>query len=238
MKFWRNDELESHTAGRLAEYERKTGRAAVLPIPIELIAECLFDLRICYDTIVAPPGHTVLGCFCPGTKTITVNEAHRELFTNKPGLERFTIGHELGHWDLFEQHADRTTGDLFGGGAADARIECRTGSGVLGRYIQNMWTSHDSYELLSFVERAVDNPMVASAVNRFASALLMPKHLLVPAVAHVDRWRDLYLVAEKFGVSISALRVRLQRLRILHVTDDGKPVKGSKEEYAGQQRIV
>ena len=33
-------------------------------------------------------------------RKILLNEAHLPLFKEKPGLERSTIGHEPGHWDL------------------------------------------------------------------------------------------------------------------------------------------
>jgi hypothetical protein len=39
VKFWRNAELEVHTACRLAEYERKTGRKVEPPVRVELLAE-------------------------------------------------------------------------------------------------------------------------------------------------------------------------------------------------------
>jgi len=239
MKIWRNAELEDQTAGRLAEYERKTGRKVEPPVPVELLAEVLFDLRLAYEPLDALPGFFVPAAFCPESKLVVVNERHRAVFTAKPGLERFSVGHEVGHWDLFEKDKDTRTGFLFGRTDADSRVDYRTAGGVPVKFIKGIWTNDDSYEVLSHLQRTCDTPAVASAVNRYASALLMPKYLLLPAMDRIDasRWSSIYRVAEQFVVTIGALTMRLRRLRRLHVTKDGRPFFGSEEEHAGQRRM-
>ncbi len=239
MKFWRNAELEAHTAGRLAEYERKTGRKVEPPVPVESLAEVLFDLRMTYEPFDVLPDFFVPAAFCPESKTVVVNERHREVFTRKPGLERFSVGHEVGHWDLFEKDKDTRTGFLFGHTAADSRVDYRTPSGVPVKFIKGLWTNDGKHEVLSFLQRTCDAPDVASAVNRYAGALLMPKYLLLPIVNGIDATRlsNLYRVAEQFAVTISALTMRLRRLGHTHVTEDGRPFSGTKEEHAGQQRM-
>lgn len=239
MKFWRNDELEAHTAGRLVEYERKTGRKVEPPIPVELLAEVLFDLRLSYEPLDVPPGIFVPAALRPETKMIVVNERHRSVFAEKPGLERFSVGHEVGHWDLFEKDKDTRTGSLFGGTDADGRVNYRTASGVPVKYVKGIWSNDGRYEVLSFLERTCDAPSVASAVERYASALLMPRQLLVSALKGIDvtMWRNLYPVSELFGVTISALRVRMQRLGSVHATEEGSIHRQTREEHAGQQRV-
>lgn len=50
----------------------------------------------------------------------------------------------------------------------------------------------------------------------------MPKALLREEALKIDRtkWSNLYRLAEKFGVSISALRVRLEQLDLLRIGND------------------
>jgi hypothetical protein len=239
VKFWRNAELEVHTACRLAEYERKTGRKVEPPVRVELLAEVLFDLRLTYEPLDVLPGFFVPAAFCPESKLVVVNERHRAVFTAKPGLERFSVGHEVGHWDLFEKDKDTRTGFLFGRTDADSRVDYRTAGGVPVKFIKGIWSDDGSYQVLSHLQRTCDAPDVASAVNRYASALLMPERLLLPELHGIDtsNWPSLYRIAELFGVTISALTRRLRRLGRLHVTEDGKPFSGTKEEHAGQQRM-
>jgi hypothetical protein len=239
MKFWRNDAIEDITAGRLAEYERETGRKLEPPIRVELLAEVLFDLRFSYEPFDVLPGFFVPAAFCPESKTVVVNERHRAVFIEKPGVERFSVGHEVGHWDLFEKDKDTRTGFLFGRTDADSRVNYRTAGGVPVKFIRGIWTNDGRHEVLSFLQRTCDPTDVASAVNRYASALLMPESLLLPELQGIDtsNWPSLYRVAELFGVTISALTKRLRRLGRLHVTEDGRPFSGTREEHAGQQRM-
>lgn len=60
--------------------------------------------------------------------------------------------------------------------------------------------------------------------ERFASWLLMPAHLMEPALAGVNlyRWSELYRLRDKFQVSITALRIRLEAMGRLYVTPDGQ----------------
>jgi len=240
VKFWRNDELEAHTAARLAEYEQKAVCKVEPPVPVEKVAEKLFDLRFCYEPLEdVPEGLFVPAALLPETKTIIVNERHRPVFAEKPGLERFSVGHEVGHWDLFEKDKDTRTGSLFGAAGAPERVHYRTAGGVPVKYVQGIWSNDGRYEVLSFLQRTCDAPSVASAVERYASALLMPRQLLVSALKGIDvtKWRNLYPVSERFGVTISALRVRMQRLGLVHVTEQGSIHRQTRQEHAGQLRL-
>ena len=49
-------------------------------------------------------------------------------------------------------------------------------------------------------------------------------------------WPTLYGIRDRFQVAISALTVRLARLGILYVTEDGE-LYPSRQEYEGQIRL-
>jgi Zn-dependent peptidase ImmA (M78 family) len=63
----------------------------------------------------------------------------------------------------------------------------------------------------------------------------MPKTLLLPRAARVDlqNWRGLYQLREDFGVTISAIKVRLEKLGLTYVDNDGRFHK-SRQEAGGQ----
>lgn len=235
MKLWRNQEIEDQTLSRLAELERKVGRPVSAPIPVEFIAEQVCHLDFLYDRIVEQPGQCVLGAL--RSRTIVVNENHRPAFDSKPGLERFSVGHEIGHWDLYARHADTRTGWLFG--EPETSQSCRTVSGLIAECIPNLWRDDDSYELIQHLGRGCDSPTEASAVDRYSSALLMPRALLRAFFAGRDiaDWRCLYEACEHFGVTISALKARLERLGWIHVTNAGEVFPGSAAEHAGQMKV-
>ncbi len=60
--------------------------------------------------------------------------------------------------------------------------------------------------------------------ERFASYLLLPESLLLPALTGLDlqRWADLYRLRDQFKVSITALRIRLEMLGRLHLAANGR----------------
>ena len=78
-----------------------------------------------------------------------------------------------------------------------------------------------------------------SAVDRYQSALLMPKWLIEEAANRYDfvKWPELYRLAEEAQVNISNLTVRLQRLGLIYLRDGDKTIYRNKDEWSGQQRL-
>lgn len=72
-------------------------------------------------------------------------------------------------------------------------------------------------------------------MNRYAAAISMPRGMIRGLVAESrpTRWPELYRLAERFPVTISALRVRLEQLGLLRVAADGR-IYPSRGEAAGQ----
>ena len=81
----------------------------------------------------------------------------------------------------------------------------------------------EGQDFLRDLKSRADDPYEARAVNRYAAAILMPKDLLRAEVDKIDRtrWSNLYRIAERFEVTISALKVRLQQLGLLYFGMDG-----------------
>ena len=100
LKYLRNDAIEDITANRIREYEAKVGATVALPVPVEEIVEQVLGLDFDWDVIEEKPGEQILGGLDVVNRKILINEAHSDLFEEKPGLLRSTIGHEAGHWDL------------------------------------------------------------------------------------------------------------------------------------------
>lgn len=100
LKYLGNQAIEEITAKRIREYESKVGKSVNFPIPIEKIVEQVLGLIFDWDVIEEQPGEQILGGLVVEERKILLNEKHVSLFEAKPGLERSTIGHEAGHWDI------------------------------------------------------------------------------------------------------------------------------------------
>lgn len=188
---------EPYLAARAAEnlrryFQRKP--PARLPVPVEDLAEELFDLSISWERVQPENGSLILGGVRPERRQLVLNDDARSYFSEFPGSENFTKAHEVGHWVLHvrEPPASAQLFDL-----PDApTIVC---------------TSRDP------------KPPREVQADIFASLLLMPADLLLPECAKRDlsRWPNLYRLRDFLGVSISALRYRLEELNVLRVTPGG-----------------
>lgn len=235
MRFYGHDAIEALAEKRLAELQHLQGAPLRVPIPIDLVGERVLGLRFLWDEIDELPGEAVLGAIQPSKRLIILNERRKELFDEKPGLERSTKGHEMGHWDLFVDESTLHHPLLFEAGEDQPFAYRSSGQGdvvVLKRLLQ----SEEGQRLLRSMARRADDPVEASAVNRYSAALSMPAKLVAEEVRRIDRtrWSDLYRLRERFDVTISALVVRLQQLGLLHVTADGE-LFHSRHEAAGQR---
>ena len=219
MKFYRNQAVEERAAHRIAELENLLGKPVEPPVSLDLIAEQLLDLDILWEKIDELPGEVIYGGLRMDDKLIILNESRKQLFEQKPGLERSTKGHEMGHWDLYGDVDGVAQGRLF---KAEQRFALRNGTSGNVRVMNALIESEAGRKILEQISRRADDPDEARAVNRYAAALSMPKQLITEAALSVDRrsWPPLYQLAKMFEVNISALTVRLQQLNLLYIDED------------------
>ena len=241
QKFVRNSVIEEVTADRIRQYEAMAGTAVSLPVPVEQIVERVLGLTFDWDVIDEQPGELILGGLVVEQRKILLNEKHLDLFQSKPGLERSTVGHEAGHWDL---DIDRGTlrHHALPGFETKPYVVRRQSSRtnliveVLNRAIAGDERCRQLYKKLTEGE---DTPEVRSVVDRYQSALLMPKSLMQEAQNRYSftRWSDLYALAAEAGVNISNLTVRLQRLDMLYIQPGTKNLFDNKDAFTGQGKL-
>ena len=201
--------LEARASRLLLEYVKRCGVCQVPPVPVEDIAERFLDLGLLWDEVPEPPGCVVLAKIVPAQRLIVFNEAHRDRYERTPNLERTTLAHEIGHWEL---HLERgtVTADmpLPGSDHDDALVYQRDPS----------TTNQDEQNAHSFM-----------------GCLLMPKEEVIGAVRArpVRHLTDMYDLARLFGVTITALQIRLGRLGLAYVDSQGK-VHESRQAALGQ----
>jgi hypothetical protein len=160
-------------------------------VPVERIAESHLGLLIEeVDDVRAIEGAPtdegrLSGLLDPRARTIWLD---RREAARSAGRRRFTIAHECGHWLL---HAAGT-------GDAQAEVGCRP---------------DEVAEEADADGRPRGRAKREAEANVFARELLLPETLVVAQVA--EHGANLPLLAERFGVSVPALRLRLQLLKLL-----------------------
>lgn len=215
--------------------EQLLGKPVEPPIPLEIIAEQLLGLDLLWEEIEELPGELIYGGLRMDDKLIVLNEKRRALFEQKPGLERSTKGHEMGHWDLFGKEDQPGQILMFEEDARFVRRSTPTGD---VRVMQALIKTPEGQELLRQIQKRADDPDEARSVNRYAAALSMPKRLITEEALKIDRrsWPPLYRLAERFEVSITALTVRLKQLNLLYIDENGRLYE-SIEQATGQRSL-
>lgn len=236
MKFWRNDAIEIRVEERLHELRQHLGRPLTPPIPVDVLAESVLNLNILWDEIEELPGEIILGSIQPKMRRITMNEKRQHLFAEKPGLELFTKGHEAGHWDLYVDEAKLDHPAMFNSNSGPFAFRQSTSGQVV--VVKKLMETEEGRELLRKIRERSDESDEERAVNRYAGAILMPRELITEAALRIQRtrWSDLYQLAERFGVTISALTVRLQQLNLLWIED--RQLYESREAATGQRKLM
>lgn len=197
------------------------------PVPVDHVLEHLLELSIAWEEIQEEPGEEILACLRPDTREVVLNEIHTPLFAEKPGLERFSKGHEAGHADVFALLGASDQLKLL----ADACYRPRRRSATRGPVlVVSERIKSLSPELRTVVMREMirrdrarqaageDSPLERRSVDHYAAVLLMPEDLLRRSVQGRDltRWPTLYDLADGFQVTISAMVVRLKELGMIY----------------------
>ncbi|MEZ6122970.1 MAG: hypothetical protein R3C49_07320 [Planctomycetaceae bacterium] len=233
-------EIDEVTALRVRQYEQISGQAVCLPVPIEKIVEQVLDLHFDWVEIEERDGEQILAGLVPEQRRIVLNSRHLDLFEAKPGLERSTIGHEAGHWDIDIDRTSLHHPSLPGFDGCETRV-CRhvADRSVLVEVLNRAVYDDRYYALYRELTAGLDPPEVKSAVDRYQSSLLMPAWLIRDAVRGLDvtDWSNLYSLAERAQVTISNLVVRLHRLDIIYIPQGTRQIFPGRDAFLGQRYL-
>lgn len=240
-RFVRNDVIEDVTAQRIREYESKVGVTVTLPVPLEQIVEQVLGLHFDWDVIEELPGEQILGGLDATNKKILLNEKHTDLFEANPGLLRSTIGHEAGHFDVDIDRSRLLHPSLPGFDLTPiiAKRHASKSDGLIEVLLDRAMNDQRAYRAYKKLTAGQDTPEIKSLVDRYQSALLMPKWLMLDALQRYDftKWPNLYRLAEEAEVSISNLTVRLRRLGTIYLRDNDKTIYRNEDEFTGQGQL-
>jgi len=232
--------IDEITSMRIRQYEDHVGTSITFPVPIEKIVEQVLDLNFDWVEIEEREGEQILAGLVPEQRRIVLNSCHLDLFESKPGLERSTIGHEAGHWDI---DIDRTSlhHPRLPGFDLHEHLVCRhaTDQSVLVEVLNRAVYDDRYFELYRSLTAGQDPPEVKSAVDRYQSSMLMPAWLIHEATSEIDvtEWTNLYNLAQQAQVTISNLVVRLHRMGIIFIPDGTKQIFAGRDAFLGQLHL-
>ena len=169
------------------------------------------DLGVVWEPIAAVDGRAVAAELLPDAGLIRLNEDLRGLLDGNRGFYRFTLAHEIGHWE-FHCEVVRQEGEVLFGDAEP--LVCRRL--VFGR--DDPPASH-----LTAAEARREHQ-----ANLFATYLLAPAEVFRIAFRQLgcDGWPATFALAERLGLSAQATLIRLTEEGLGYRDDAGRPRAG------------
>lgn len=169
--------------------------------------EMIIEKQLEYSLDTFFEDDNILGAIDQINKIIYTNENAIPYFKLYPGSFEFTLAHEVGHWDL---HCDYNSNQLM---------------------IMN--------KPVSMICRSGDKDFKEIQANKYAAALLMPECLVRETLNGIDyyNWPTLYNIAKDWHVSVTALKNRLEKLKLLYYDEESKAFYENKIVASGQQSL-
>jgi IrrE N-terminal-like domain len=212
VPFISDERLEALAEALLARSAMK-GINIQFPIPVEAIAERVLNLDMDWIDLGDP---NALARLNYSEWKIQPNESLRDFFERVPGAYLYTLAHEILHAIAHVEEIDPSQQSL------DLTTET-----VLSRH-----RTMPHVPSRSEARREIQ-------AQRFAAYLTMPKSLLLAKVDGLDlcNWAVLRQMAGDIGVSLQALKIRLQSLGRVYEAPDGR-LYPSKEAAHGQLSLL
>jgi Zn-dependent peptidase ImmA (M78 family) len=197
VPYIRDGQLEALAEALLAR-AAANGIPIHLPIPVEAIAERVLDLDM--DWIELNDSNTMALLNYSEWK-IQPNESLRDMFERVPGALNYTIAHEIFHAIEHVEEIDST----------QQTLELPEEPPLPRRATRSFVPTRSEYRR-------------EFQAQRFAAYLTMPKGLLLQKIAGVDVCDRAVLrhLADEIGVSMQALKIRLEGLGRLYEAPDGR----------------
>lgn len=232
---WWMHRIEEKAYARLRRLRELSLWDGSAPVPIDHVLEHVLDLAISWEEVEEPPGRQVLACLRPETREVVLNERYAPQFRQKPGLLRFSKGHEAGHADVFAIVAEADQLKFLGSSHYHPR-RCSATKGnvwVIGSRLRELEPEYRTEVMREILQlerqrraQGEDSDVERRSVDHYAATLLMPADLVRNELSERDsaNWSDLYEVADRLGVSITAFTIRLKELGIIRDIVDGRIV--------------
>ncbi len=208
----RKEDIENKANEVLLKIQSRTKRSFNGRVDPSRIADFL-DLGIVWEKIPSDGDGKIAARIFPSQRLIEINEDFPELKESN-GFASFTIAHEIGHWVL---HINQDEVD-----------------GLTQQQELNLDISKESHLFLCRSSNGTKISNIEWQADYFAGSLLMPRNLLEETRKgrNLQNWNHLRAMADELGVSLSALKVRLQQIDWIYIP------KNSKQIYLGKAPFI
>jgi hypothetical protein len=226
VPYLKESAIETAAGSLLSAYNNRFGGADEPPVPVDEIADSFLNLDLRIGNLPELLGRSgVLGATWVREGRVRIDESlDPSVYPAREGRYRFTVAHELGHWELHRPLvlARDVQGDLFAAAdeADESVIVCRTSSNEPQEWQANTFAGYllMPKDMVLRAWRAVagsEEPYTAVQEISVLSARWSLAEDRTPTVALARE------MAGVFNVSGQAMQIRLVALGLIRVRDTG-----------------
>ena len=237
VRYLAEDQIERDAIVLLREYELAQDLTIAPPIPVEEILESHLGLTLDFDDLhekldlpIPDDGPEVFGALWVDARSVFIDQSlDPEDHPGREGRYRFTLGHEIGHWRLHRECLRRNLSQLslFAAGA-EPTLVCRTSQAkepiewqadffaanllMPREMVVESWQGRFGDRRSRIVRGRKESPRQHASLSDLKRSIAAYEH-----TRHSDTLDSFARpFAEQFGVSPIAMRIRLEKLGLLH----------------------
>jgi hypothetical protein len=178
--------------------------------------------------------------------TVEINEYYRDLFESRPEVFRICLGHEAGHLVLnhpgFFSKADTPTifdkddvchflhkesWNQYGLTSSEVSQRIAATKAAKQKLVKNAVLSPAAYNAIKLMDDKCELDWMFWQAEHFARCIAVPKDQLFEILEQEPLaygWGSIYKLAKAFDVPPSSMTKRLEKLNLIEMDAEGKPV--------------
>ena len=229
-------------------YRAQSGNDPSFPVDMNRFID-LLDISMLWEEIEEPEGASFFANYSPKDDgLITINEKHRELFEARPDVYCACLGHEGGHrvlrhweWANTAEGSDSLFADLspqqprlfhksswyqYGLTRQEVEERKRANQELTRLLVSKALLSETARRAMEQMRDHFEPEWMFRQAEHFSLCLRIPRDRLLEVLEEgvsLHGWAPIYRLAERFRVSGTMMKIRLEKLRLMEIGPDGKP---------------
>ena len=220
VKYLSKQQIEVNAGRLLADFGKNFGVVEHPPIPVEEILETHLKLTMEFDNLRSRLGFPdVLGALWAPDRLVGIDESlDPSAFPQKEGRYRYTVGHEIGHWEQHRHYflTDPNQGEMFPELRKEPSVICRVSQAKepiewQADYFSACLLMPSGMVIAAWRQQTIPSPYSTnSGTHEYWRSMNVrdPDALPSPDLAAAQ-------LARRFQVSKQAMTIRLEELNLL-----------------------
>lgn len=178
--------------------------------------------------------------------TLEINEHYRDFFEGRPDVYRICLGHEAGHLALnhpaffstddaptfFDRKSEsrflhKESWNQYGLKGTEVKERIAATNAAKQTLVKNAVISSRAYDAIRLIDDKCEPDWMFGQAEHFSRCIAIPKAKLFE-ILELDplsrEWRRIYELAKDFDVPPSSMTKRLEKLKLIAIDADGKPM--------------